>query len=131
MRPGKPLAFGTYQGIPILGVPGNPVSAMVSFEIFARPAILKLAGHTVLERPKLNVTVLEDISSDGRESFIRAIVSRDEHGYVARTTGGQGSHMMTSMVKANALLVVPEGVKAVEAGSTLTALMIDWSGGVF
>lgn len=131
MRPGKPLAFGTYRNIPILGVPGNPVSAMVSFETFARPAILKLAGHTVLERPKLNVTVLEDISSDGRESFIRAIVSHDEHGYVARTTGGQGSHMMTSMVKANALLVVPEGVKAVEAGSTLTALMIDWSGGVF
>ena len=131
MRPGKPLAFGTYRGIPFLGVPGNPVSAMVSFETFARPAILKMAGHENLERPHVKAIVLEDIQSDGRESFIRAVVTRDERGYVARTTGGQGSHMMTSLVKANALLVVPEGVKAVEAGSTLTALMIDWSGGVF
>lgn len=131
MRPGKPLAFGSYRGIPFLGVPGNPVSAMVSFEMFARPAILKMAGHDKLERPRVEVTVLEDIDSDGRESYIRAIVTRDERGYLARTTGGQGSHMMTSLVKANALLVVPEGVKAIQAGTKLKALMIDWSGGIF
>lgn len=131
MRPGKPLAFGSYRGIPFLGVPGNPVSAMVSFEMFGRPAILKMAGHDRLERPRVEVTVLEDIDSDGRESYIRAIVTRDERGYLARTTGGQGSHMMTSLVKANALLVVPEGVKAIQAGTKLKALMIDWSGGIF
>ena len=131
MRPGKPLAFGSYRGLPFLGVPGNPVSAMVSFEMFARPAILKMAGHTNLERPRVEATVLEHISSDGRESYIRAVVTRGDRGYVARTTGGQGSHMMTSLVKANALLMIPEGVKAVEAGTKLTALMIDWSGGVF
>lgn len=131
MRPGKPLAFGSYRGTPFLGVPGNPVSAMVSFEMFARPAILKMAGHDKLERPRVEVTVLEDIDSDGRESYIRAVVTRDERGYLARTTGGQGSHMMTSLVKANALLVVPEGVKAIQAGTKLKALMIDWSGGIF
>ncbi len=131
MRPGKPLAFGAYRGIPFLGVPGNPVSAMVSFETFARPAILKMAGHRALERPRVEAVLLEDITSDGRESFVRAVVTREDRGYVARTTGGQGSHMMTSLVKANALVVIPEGVKAVAAGSTLTALMIDWSGGVF
>ncbi len=131
MRPGKPLAFGSYRGTPFLGVPGNPVSAMVSFEMFARPAILKMAGHDKLERPRVEVTILEDIDSDGRESYIRAVVTRDERGYLARTTGGQGSHMMTSLVKANALLVVPEGVKAIQAGTKLKALMIDWSGGVF
>ena len=131
MRPGKPLAFGSYRGTPFLGVPGNPVSAMVSFEMFGRPAILKMAGHDKLERPRVEVTILEDIDSDGRESYIRAVVTRDERGYLARTTGGQGSHMMTSLVKANALLVVPEGVKAIQAGTKLKALMIDWSGGIF
>jgi molybdopterin molybdotransferase len=130
MRPGKPLAFGTYQGIPYLGLPGNPVSAMVSFERFARPAILKMAGHTRLERPTVTATVRESIHSDGRESYIRAIVTRDEAGrqgggYSALTTGGQGSHIMTSLVKANALLVIPEGVTRVENGTQLTALMLD------
>ncbi len=74
---------------------------------------------------------MEQIHSDGRESYIRAIVEKDEDGYIARTTGGQGSHMMTSLVRANALLVVPEGITEMAAGTTLTALMIDWSGGYF
>lgn len=131
IRPGKPLAFGSYSGIPYLGMPGNPVSAMVSFETFARPAILKMGGYTELGRPRVSAILLESIRSDGRESYIRARVTRDERGYVARTTGSQGSHIMTSLVKANALLVVPEGVREVAAGTALTALMIDWSGGVF
>lgn len=131
MRPGKPLAFGTYGGIPFLGMPGNPVSAMVSFETFARPAILKMSGHQSLSRPSVRAIVLEDIRSDGRESYIRARVTRDERGYVALTTGSQGSHIMTSLVKANALLVIPEGVTEVAGGTTLTALMIDWPGVVF
>lgn len=125
MRPGKPLAFGAYRGIPYLGLPGNPVSAMVSFDRFARPAILKMAGHTQLERPSVIATVRETIHSDGRESYLRAIVSRDDEGYSAVTTGGQGSHMMTSLVRANALLIVPEGVKLVEPGMQLTALLLD------
>jgi molybdopterin molybdotransferase len=131
MRPGKPLAHGTYRGVPYLGLPGNPVSAMVSFERFARAAILKMAGHTRLERPQLEVVLQETIHSDGRESYIRAVVSRLDGEYMAITTGGQGSHMMTSLVKANALLIVPEGVRLVEAGEIIRAWMLDWPETIF
>lgn len=131
MRPGKPLAFGTYEGVPYLGLPGNPVSAMVSFERFARAAILKMAGHTELERPQLTVTLQDTIDSDGRESYVRAVVERRGDGYVATTTGSQGSHIMTSLVKANALVIVPEGTKKVESGEKLTAWMMDWPETVF
>lgn len=131
MRPGKPLAFGTYRDIPYLGLPGNPVSAMVSFETFVRPAILKLGGHSNFERPRIQAILLEDVRSDGRESYLRAVVTRDARGYVALTTGSQGSHILMSLVKANALLVVPEGVTEVAAGTPLTALMLDWSGEIF
>ena len=131
MRPGKPLAFGSYHGIPYLGLPGNPVSAMVSFERFVRPAILKLGGHTDFERPRVSVIFREDISSDGRETYVRAIVSRTAEGYEAISTGSQGSNILTSLVKANALVIIPEGVKEVRAGTTLQAMMIDWPESVF
>jgi molybdopterin molybdotransferase len=116
MRPGKPLAYGTYGGIPYLGLPGNPVSAMVSFERFARAAILKMAGHAKLERPQVLVTMHDEIHSDGRESYVRAVVSRHED---------------TSLVKANALVIVPEGVTSVELGEKLCAWMIDWPETIF
>jgi molybdopterin molybdotransferase len=131
MRPGKPLAYGTYQGIPYLGLPGNPVSAMVSFERFARAAILRMGGYRQLERPTVMAVVRETIHSDGRESYIRAVVTRTGEGYTAVTTGSQGSHIMTSLVKANALLIVPEGVKLVSPGDALTAWMMDWPETVF
>ena len=132
MRPGKPLAFGGYQGVPYLGLPGNPVSAMVSFERFARPAILKMAGHRQLARPSVEVVMRDVIRSDGRETYARAVVSRGDDGrYVAAVTGGQGSHIMTSLVQANALVIIPEGVKVVAEGETLRALMIDWPAQVF
>lgn len=132
MRPGKPLAYGTYAGIPYIGLPGNPVSAMVSFERFARAAILKMAGHTQLERPQIKVRLLDTIHSDGRESYVRAIVERTEGGeYVAKTTGSQGSHIMTSLVEANALLIVPEGVKELASGEFVLAWMIDWPETIF
>jgi molybdopterin molybdotransferase len=132
MRPGKPLAYGRYHGLPYLGLPGNPVSAMVSFERFARPLIRKMAGYQQLNRPEVRVTILEALESDGRESYIRAIVRRGPEGnYLATTTGDQGSNIMTSMVKANALLIVPEGVKQVVSGDSLRALMLDWPETVF
>lgn len=131
MRPGKPLVFGAYRGVPYLGMPGNPVSAMVSFEVFARPAILKMGGRRELERPTVEAVVLDGFHSDGRESYIRAVVEQNRDGYTARTTGGQGSHMMMSLVRANALLVVPEGVREVAAGTPLKALLIDRAGGYF
>lgn len=130
MRPGKPLAFGRYAGIPYLGLPGNPVSAMVSFETFVRPMILKMAGHTHLYRPRVVARIVESLESDGRESYIRAVVSRShsdaESTYVARTTGSQGSHIITSLVQANALLIIPEGVTRVPQGTELPAIMLDW-----
>lgn len=131
MRPGKPLAFGAYHGVPFLGLPGNPVSAMVSFERFVRPAILKMAGMPSLERPQVPVTLQEEIHSDGRETYVRAHVTRGPNGYEAVSTGSQGSHILTSLVKANALVVIPEGVKVVHPGQQLQALMIDWPETVF
>ena len=131
MRPGKPLAYGTYKNVPYLGLPGNPVSAMVSFERFARPAILKMAGRTQLEKPQIPVVVQEAFDSDGRESYIRAIVQKTAVGYEAITTGSQGSHVMTSLVKANALLIVPENKMKVKKGETLFAWMLDWPEIVF
>jgi molybdopterin molybdotransferase len=131
MRPGKPLAFGSYHGAPFLGLPGNPVSAMVSFERFVRPAIRKMAGHTALDRHQVTVIAQEKQSSDGRESYVRAIVKRTSEGYLAYSTGSQGSHVMTSLVKANALMIIPEGVTEVAAGDRLQAMMIDWPENVF
>lgn len=132
MRPGKPLAFGTYADIPYLGLPGNPVSAMVSFERFARAAILKMGGHQTLDRPQVQATIQEEMHSDGRESYIRVIVTRTPEGrYTATPTGSQGSHIMTSLVRANGLMIIPEGVTHVPAGTELPTLMIDWPPGVF
>jgi molybdopterin molybdotransferase len=131
MRPGKPLAYGSYHGVPYLGLPGNPVSAMVSFERFARAAILKMSGKAPLDRPTVQATVREEIHSDGRESYLRAVVTRSGSGYEATQTGDQGSHIMTSLVRANALLIVPEGVYTVAPGSQLTAWMLDWPEAIF
>lgn len=131
MRPGKPLTFAYYRDVPYLGLPGNPVSALVSFERFARPALMKMAGHKKLDRPQINVKMIDSIQSDGRESYIRALVHRDGDGYLAATTGSQGSHMLSSLVKANALVIVPEGVYAVEEGDYLSAIMVDWPVTVF
>lgn len=132
MRPGKPLAFGSYRGVPFLGLPGNPVSAMVSFERFVRPSIRKMAGHTRLERPQVTVTLQEELTSDGRESYVRVCVARTASGgYQAVSTGSQGSHVMTSLVKANALMIIPEGVTQVSPGDQLQAIMIDWPETIF
>jgi molybdopterin molybdotransferase len=115
MRPGKPLAFGKYRGIPFFGLPGNPVSAFVGFEIFIRPALEKLSGQTPHARPSQKAILAEAIESDGRESYLRAIVN-EEHGQLtARLTGHQGSGNLLSLVRANALLIVPSGVKSLPA----------------
>jgi molybdopterin molybdotransferase len=130
MKPGKPLAFGLLSGaVPLIGLPGNPVSAMVSFEQFARPAILRMLGHTNLAKPMVRAIVEEPLTNSGRRGFVRVVVFRKEDGYHARTTGQQGSGVLTSMAKANGLAVVPEGVRFVEAGSEITVQMLDWSEG--
>jgi molybdopterin molybdotransferase len=130
MKPGKPLAFGLLPGsVPLIGLPGNPVSAMVSFEQFARPAILKMLGHKDLGKPVVQAVVDERITNSGRRGFVRVIVSREADGYHARTTGEQGSGVLTSMAKANGLAIVSEGTYEVEPGTRLPVQMLDWPEG--
>jgi molybdopterin molybdotransferase len=130
MRPGKPLAFGLLPGdVPLIGLPGNPVSAMVSFEQFARPAILKMLGHSDLAKPTIQAIVDEPLSTSGRRTFVRVVVTHREGRYHARSTGEQGSGVLTSMARANGLAVVPEGVGSLAAGSEVTVQMLDWPEG--
>jgi molybdopterin molybdotransferase len=131
MRPGKPLAFGHYRGTPFFGLPGNPVSAMLTFEQFVRPVLLKLGGRNQWEKPTLPVRLLEAVTSDGRETYARAWVERDATGYTARLSGGQGSNVLSALTGANALVIVPEGVKRLEAGSQAKAQMLNWPEDVF
>jgi molybdopterin molybdotransferase len=124
MRPGKPVAFGEYKGIPVIGLPGNPVSAFVGFEVFVRPAVQKLAGLTHGSRPIVRVICEDEIQSDGRESYLRAEIREVDGSLVARLTGHQGSGNLHSLVRANALLIIPAGVKCVPAGQEITAWML-------
>ena len=127
MRPGKPVAFGHIGGVPLLGLPGNPVSAAVTFELLGRPVIRKMLGHTRLLRPQVDVVVEDGVSDVAmRRHYVRARVEwRDGH-FVARTTGNQGSHITTSLLNANALVIVPEGGVEVHPGDTAKAIMLDW-----
>jgi len=124
MRPGKPLAFGEYRNIPFIGLPGNPVSAFVGFEVFVRAAIGKLNGSYNGSRPQIRVRCAEQIDSDGRESYLRAEVREDNSVMTAHLTGHQGSGNLHSLVQANALLIIPAGVKCVPAGQEVNAWLI-------
>ena len=125
MRPGAPIGFGLLRGAPWLGLPGNPVSAMVTFELFARPALRRLAGHRLLFRRLETVRIEEAITlAAPLMHFMRAIVTPAADGAVAtaRLTGPQGSGLLTSMERANALVVVPADRMRVEAGELLRAI---------
>ncbi len=126
MRPGAPIGFGHVAGIPWIGLPGNPVSAMVTFELFARPALRRMLGHARLHRRPIRVVLEEPVSIGAKLThFLRAIVTPREDGRVtARLTGPQGSGILTSMSLANALLVVPEDRGEVAAGEVLSALLL-------
>jgi molybdopterin molybdotransferase len=126
MRPGAPVGFGLVRGIPWIGLPGNPVSTMVTFELFARPAIRIMAGHRLPFRRSIKVRAAEPIAVTPRlQHFLRAVVIETGRGLEARLTGPQGSGILSSMARANALLVVPEGQFETPAGSELTALLLD------
>lgn len=125
MRPGKPFTFGVYRDTPFIGLPGNPVSSFVGFEVFVRPAVLKLAGVLDPGRPTQRVELAEAIDSDGRESYLRAILKHEGGRWVARLTGHQGSGNLRSLVQANALLLIPSGVKSLPIGAEIDAWILD------
>ncbi len=136
MKPGKPLAFGMLKGadksgnsrkVPHLGLPGNPVSSMVTFELLARPAMLKMMGKKNLAKPVVEAVLAEPVvNTDGRRVYIRAMVTKSGGQYHARITGPQGSGILTSMSLANGLVIVPEDTAGVKAGETVKVIMLGW-----
>jgi len=126
MKPGRPLAFGMLGEVPLVGLPGNPVSAMVSFEQFIRPAILKMMGHVNLFRKTVQARLGQDIhKKPGIRHFIRARIQRDGDLYTVVTTGDQGSGILKSMVRANGLIILPAEVTTVQAGGMVTVQLLD------
>ncbi|MDD5647718.1 MAG: molybdopterin molybdotransferase MoeA [Dehalococcoidia bacterium] len=131
MKPGKPIAFGTLKGangreIPHLGLPGNPVSSMITFEQFARPAILKMRGISRHIRPVISAAIDQEIiNDDARRIFVRVHVSRTEDGWKASVTGPQGSGILTSMTGANGLAIVPEDWPLARPGDILKVQLLD------
>ncbi len=121
VRPGKPLVFGSYAGTPFLGLPGNPVSALVTFEVFVRPALDRLSGQKGTQRRKVLVRLDQSLPSDGRESYLRVTIRWEKGEHWASLTGSQDSGVLSSLVDANGLLLVPAGVKRLDAGQVLEA----------
>jgi len=131
MKPGKPLAFGVIRSgkklIPHLGLPGNPVSSMITFEQFARPAILKMQGRdNLLKSTVYAISESKVRNTDGRRVYARVKVTMREDKYYARLVGPQGSGILTSMAQANGLMIVPESVSSVETGDNVVVQMLDW-----
>ncbi len=137
MRPAKPLAFGVLTApdgrqVPHLGLPGNPVSALVAFEQFGRAAILKMLGKPSIEKPTVEAILDEPIDNpDGRRVYARAIVTKRNGKYHARLTGDQGSNLLTSMARANGLAICPEDLPRKDAGDVVETQMLDWPEEVF
>ena len=126
MKPGKPLAFGAIKSVPMFGLPGNSVSAMVSFEQFVRPYLLKMQGHTKIFRQTMKALSSQEIQKKkGVKHFIRAIVKKEKNQYIAAITGEQGSGILKSMVLANALIVLKENETKVKKGDPVTVQLLD------
>ncbi|MGH2582952.1 MAG: molybdopterin molybdotransferase MoeA [Anaerolineales bacterium] len=117
MRPGKPFAFGEYRGIPYIGLPGNPASALVGFEVFVRPALQKMGGVRDWTHIFVSGELQEDVISDGRESYLRVRIVHDSGAWHVYLTGHQGSGNLYSFVQANALMRVPAGATRIKKNS--------------
>jgi molybdopterin molybdotransferase len=128
MRPGRPLAFGLLEGKPLFGLPGNPVSSMVSFEQFIRPSILKMRGYPGIYRRAVRAEMTEGYKKkQGLKYFLRARVELRDGKYVAALTGEQGSGILKSMVLANGLVVLPENTTSVKPGDEVAVQLLDGS----
>ena len=126
MKPGRPMAFGTLNNVPLLALPGNPVAAMISFFLFGQPAVRKMLGYTTWPFPSVQARLAEPVTrKDDRRHYLRVQLAGDESGLVARLTGDQGSGILTSMVQADGLAVIPEEVDHLAAGSLVQVLLFD------
>ena len=133
MRPAKPLAFGTLhrsdsnKSTPLIGLPGNPVSSLVAFEQFCRPAIRKMLGKKFSNRPTIKACLTDTIRNfDGRRVYARVTIEKNEDGYLATTTGSQESNVLTSMALADGLAICPENVECQNPGDIVDVVMTSW-----
>lgn len=126
MKPGKPLVFGDIGGTPVFGLPGNPVSVMVCFELFVRPCILKMLDAVEIERPRLQAVLENDLAerASDRQLILRGVATFESDGYHIRTTGPQGSGILSSMVQANSLFMIPSGGEIPRAGDIVEFFFI-------
>jgi len=131
MRPGAPQTFGTIGGTPFFGLPGNPTSTMVGFELFVRPAIRKMAGHAALDRPRIAATLAHDVKKKpDRRYFMRARLTRTAEGaYSVAISGNQSSALLTAMHRGNCLLSLPEGEAFFPAGYEAECIRLDMEEG--
>jgi molybdopterin molybdotransferase len=124
MRPGKPITFGSLDGRPVFGLPGNPVSAMVTFELFVRPALLAMQGRRRASRMRIRAAAAEPITNRGsRRGYLRVALTRREGGWLARLTGDQGSGILRSMVAADGLAVVEPDTK-IDVGGDVEIIVL-------
>ena len=126
VQPGKPMAVGELDGTTVVGLPGNPVSALVTFELFVRPMLRAMLGLAGDGRERVTARIDERIDKDpGRRAYLRVTLARGDGALVARATGGQGSAQVRPLASANALLVVPEGIAATEIGASYEAILLE------
>ena len=126
MKPGKPMAYGRICGIPFFGLPGNPVSAMISFELFVRPALAKMLGRGPRPPRSIRARLIDGVSrKDNRRHYLRVRLTPTEHGWDATLTGNQGSGILRSLVEADGLAVIPENTSGIEAGTEVDVLLLD------
>jgi molybdopterin molybdotransferase len=126
MRPGRPLLFGIIKGIPFFGLPGNPVSSMVGFEIFVKPAIWKILGRKTNDENEIEAILEEDIKKKrGFKYFLRAVTEWSDEKYFTRTTGPQGSGILKSMILVNSLMILPEEEEFIKKGTKVKVRFLD------
>jgi len=126
MKPGRPMAFGDVGGVPLLGLPGNPVAAMISTRLYARPALLKMQGRRSWSESTIIARLVDPITrKDGRRHYLRVRLRDTEDGFEAEQTGDQGSGILNSLVQADGLAVIPEDARHLPAGSDVEVILLE------
>jgi len=119
-----PQGFGRIEGKPYWGLPGNPVSVFVSFEVFVRPALMKMLGRSQVRRPEVTAALTQDVSGPvGKLQFARVVVARGADGWSATPTGGRGSNLISTVSRANGLAMIPVGTETAPAGSQVRVML--------